>query len=335
MDDEQSRLFNAYYYAHDCGEPYLRNEVWLNRFAVFAKRIHLDIQPATVLDAGCALGLLVEVLRKTGIEAWGIDISEYAIQNAHPEIRDYCQVGSITAPFPLPHYDLIVCIEVLEHLPKEEAEKAIANLCQHSDDILFSSTPNDYQEATHFNVQPSEYWVELFARNGFFRDVDYDASYITPWAIRFRRQETSLVRLARNYERIFAPLSHTNNALRRHVIADRELLEENERQISEMQVRLTRSAEAEQHAIELRAEVEQHTLELSAQLNAAHAQIHELAKKIQTQDHRHTADENRLHQLEHDKQDLEHQLLTVQSQLNSIQQHSLYKFFKILRRPFK
>ena len=331
MDDEQSRLFNAYYYAHDCGEPYLRNEVWLNRFDVFAKRIRQDIQPATVLDAGCALGLLVEVLRKAGIEAWGIDISAYAIQNAHPEIRDYCQVCSITTPFPLPHYDLTVCIEVLEHLPKEEAEKAIANLCQHSDDILFSSTPNDYQEATHFNVQPSEVWVEHFARNGFFRDVDYDASYITPWAIRFRRQETSLVRLARNYERIFAPLSQANNALRRQLIVDRELLEENERQISEMQSQLTRSAEVGQHAIEL-----------STQLSAAHAQLHELAKKIQTQDHqisaaqlRHTADENRLQQLEHDKHNLEHQLLTVQSQLNSIQQHNLYKFFKILRRPFK
>lgn len=331
MDNEPSKLFNAYYYAHDCGEPYLRNEVWLNRFDVFAKRIHQDIRPATVLDAGCALGLLVEVLRKAGIAAWGIDISEYAIQNVHADIREYCQVGSITAPFPLPHYDLIVCIEVLEHLPKDEAEQAIANLCQHSNDILFSSTPIDYQEATHFNVQPAEYWVEYFARHGFFRDIDYDAAYITPWAVRFRRQDTTLARLARGYERIYAPLSHANNALRRQLIVDREQMVEQERQSAAFQERLAHSAG-----------LEGQIAELGSQLGAAQAQNLALAQKLQEQERqlanarlRHTADENRLGQLEQERRDLAQQLHETQSRLNAIQQHRLYKFIRVLRRPFK
>ena len=67
------------------------------------------------------------------------------------------------------------------------AERAIAHLCQASDDILFSSTPLDYREVTHFNVQPIEYWTYQFALHGFVRDVDFDASFITPWAVRFRR----------------------------------------------------------------------------------------------------------------------------------------------------
>lgn len=28
--------------------------------------------------------------------------------------------------------------------------------------------------ASHINVQPPEYWAQLFARQGFFRDVDFD-----------------------------------------------------------------------------------------------------------------------------------------------------------------
>ena len=49
----------------------------------------------------------------------------------------------------------------------------MANLCPHTADVLFSSTPFDYDEATHLNVQPPDYWAALFARHGFYRDVDF------------------------------------------------------------------------------------------------------------------------------------------------------------------
>jgi GT2 family glycosyltransferase/2-polyprenyl-3-methyl-5-hydroxy-6-metoxy-1,4-benzoquinol methylase len=181
-------LFNAQYYATSCGEPYQHNDIWLTFFGQVAEHIKADIKPGSVLDAGCAMGFLVESLRVRGIEAWGIDISAYAIQNVHEDLSAFCQVGSILDPFPHPRYELIVCIEVLEHLPPEQAEPAIANLCCHSDDILFSSTPDDNKEATHFNVQPAEYWAERFARHGFYPDANFDASFITPWAVRFVRK---------------------------------------------------------------------------------------------------------------------------------------------------
>jgi hypothetical protein len=194
-------MFNANYYEHGCGDiPYERTSRWLEMFDGIARRIIQDIQPKTVLDAGCALGFLVEGLRKHGVEAYGIDISDYAIENVHPNIQPYCTQGSIIDPFPQ-KYDLIVTIEVLEHMPKEQAEVAVANLCQHSDDILFSSSPFDYKEPTHFNVQPPEYWVDVFARHGFYRDVDFDASFITPWTVRFRKLNDPIQRVISAYER--------------------------------------------------------------------------------------------------------------------------------------
>jgi hypothetical protein len=205
--------FDEYYYHHCCGMPYERNDAWLSFFGAIANRIVQDIQPGTVLDAGCAMGFLVESLRRLNIEAYGVDISAYALQKVHQDIRPYCWEGSITDPFP-DRYDLIVSIEVLEHMPKEQAETAIRNMCRSSDDILFSSTPFDYKEATHFNVQPPEYWAEQFARCGFIRDVDFDASFITPWAVRFRRSSEPLHRVVRNYERRFSLLSKETNDLR-------------------------------------------------------------------------------------------------------------------------
>ncbi|MGN6663805.1 MAG: hypothetical protein ACTHK6_06335, partial [Solirubrobacterales bacterium] len=51
--------YGAYYYRHDCGIPYERNEHWLGFFNGIADRIVRDLRPASFLDAGCAMGFLV------------------------------------------------------------------------------------------------------------------------------------------------------------------------------------------------------------------------------------------------------------------------------------
>lgn len=209
-----AELYNSYYYATGCGsQPYERNESWLRFFGGIADRIVADIGPVTVLDAGCALGFLVETLRERGVQAFGVDISEFAISNVHPSIEPFCWAGSLTDPLPRP-YDLIVTIEVLEHIPAAAGEQVIANLCAHTDDVLFSSSPFDYKEATHCNVQPPEYWAERFARHGFYRDVDFDATFVTPWAARFRRSREPASRIVAAYERRWWQLQQENKARR-------------------------------------------------------------------------------------------------------------------------
>jgi SAM-dependent methyltransferase len=197
--------FDAFYYRHCCGSPYERTRERLAFFAAVAERIVMDIQPRRVLDAGCAFGFLVEALRERGIEAEGIDLSPHAIEQVHPSIAPYCREGSIVADF-RDSYNLVVAIEVLEHMPVRDGERAIENICGHTADVLFSSSPNDHREPTHVNVQPPEYWAEQFARHGFYRDLDYDASFITPWAVRFRKLDLPLHRVVREYERQFARL---------------------------------------------------------------------------------------------------------------------------------
>ena len=209
--------FDAHYYAHSCGQPYCRNEQWLRFFGGIADAIVREMAPARVLDAGCALGLLVEALRERGVEAYGVDVSDYAIGQVHESVKPYCRVGSIAGDLG-GHYDLIVCIEVLEHMPAAEANAAIDRFAQHTDDVLFSSSPKDYTETTHVNVRQPEEWAEAFARRGFFRDLDFDASFITPWAVRFRRRREAMPRMVREYERAFARADLERNELRAQVL---------------------------------------------------------------------------------------------------------------------
>jgi hypothetical protein len=195
--------YGAFYYRHDCGMPYERNEHWLGFFADAAERIVRDLRPLSTLDAGCAMGFLVEALHARGVDAWGIDVSAYAISQVHESVAERCRVASITEPFER-KYDLITCVEVLEHLPPEEAEPAIANLCRSTDRILLSTTPEDYGEATHLNVRPPEAWAAAMAREGFYRDLDLDLSYLTPWAALYSRQDEPQVETVRRYDRAWS-----------------------------------------------------------------------------------------------------------------------------------
>ncbi len=249
--DEFSRLYDAYYYAHGCGPPYARNEEWLRFFAFIADRIVTDIRPSTVLDVGCAMGFLVEGLRQRGVEAYGVDISEYAIQKVDPSIRPYCWVGSIAEAFPR-KYDLIVCIEVLEHIPPSKADEAVKNCCLHSDNVLFSSTPFDYKEFTHLNVRPPEYWADLFARHGFLRDVDFDASFITPWAVRFCLRNEPLHSIVKDYERKYWLLWKETVDLRQSKLEMRDQLASNEQALQTLKDQMETK---DQIAEELKAQV--------------------------------------------------------------------------------
>jgi SAM-dependent methyltransferase len=222
-------LYGAGYYAHYFGGvAYADAEHWTRFFGAVADMLVRDIAPKSVLDVGCAMGYLVEALRERGVEAWGFDVSEYAIENAQPAIRDYCWVGSIHDPLPR-HYDLITCIEVVEHLPAEEAPHAFENLCAHSDDILFTSTPLDFGEETHFNVRPPEYWTELFAKQNFYRDVGFEAPDLAFWACRYRRNDAPFPRIVASYERALWHYRHAAYERDRLLTKQLGAVDENER----------------------------------------------------------------------------------------------------------
>lgn len=166
--------------------PYRWGEsVWEDLFQHMAEEAVAHLHPRTALDVGCAIGFLVKAMRDKGVDAEGFDSSAWAISQVPEQVRPHCWVGSITEDLSR-DYDLITCIEVLEHLLATDAPAAVANLCRHGEAVLFSSTPDHFDEVTHVNVRPPEYWAELFARHGFYRDVDFDAGFVAPHALLFR-----------------------------------------------------------------------------------------------------------------------------------------------------
>lgn len=179
------------------------NEKWRSFFMSVADRLVGALNPRTVLDVGCARGLLVQAFAVQGVDARGVDISEHAIGSAHPDVRERLSVASATEPIE-GRYDLVTCIEVLEHMSPQDAQQAIDHMTGVTDRILFSSSPGDHDEPTHINTRPTDQWVAWFSERGFFRRTDLDMGMIAPWTVLLERGEPTIHELTQRYEQQYA-----------------------------------------------------------------------------------------------------------------------------------
>jgi hypothetical protein len=102
------------------------------------------------------------------------------------DLRSFVAQGSIADPIE-GDYDLVTCIEVLEHMDKAEAVRAIASMAATAPRLLFSSSPTDLEEPTHISVKPVIWWLHRFAAAGLAPVGDYDASFLTPHAYLLER----------------------------------------------------------------------------------------------------------------------------------------------------
>jgi GT2 family glycosyltransferase len=248
--DDVSDFYDEEYYGEGydkSGVPYRRDEkIWVDFFSGIARSIVAGLGPRTVLDVGCATGILVESLHDLGVDARGIDVSDWAISQVPDEMRRYFAVGSMTDEID-GHFDLITCFEVIEHLPAFMADISIANLCRHADAVLFASTPDDFAETTHLNVETSGYWAQIFLEHGFLRDVDFDASFLAPHAVLFRRRVVDPDELVVEYERGIANVTSILGARAEEAVAEHdrlaarhnEMARSHDDQVAALQTKLT------------------------------------------------------------------------------------------------
>lgn len=85
-----------------------------------------------ILDVGCGKGFMLYDFIKAlpGIYVRGIDISEYAIGNALPEVKSFCSVGNAKDLniFKDKEFDVIISINTVHNLKLEECKKALKEL---------------------------------------------------------------------------------------------------------------------------------------------------------------------------------------------------------------
>ena len=78
----------------------------------------LDLGKRRVLDAGCGVGNMGEVLREHCGHYVGVDVNHHVLRFSNPAgRRSYVQASGLSLPFPERSFDCIFAFDVLEHLP--------------------------------------------------------------------------------------------------------------------------------------------------------------------------------------------------------------------------
>ncbi len=84
-----------------------------------------------ILDVGCAKGFMMHDLQLLlpGAEILGIDISQYAKDNAIESMKDKISVGNANnLPFADNHFDLVIAINTLHNLPRIDCKEAFREI---------------------------------------------------------------------------------------------------------------------------------------------------------------------------------------------------------------
>jgi SAM-dependent methyltransferase len=132
------------------------------------------------LDVGCAFGYYVKRLGEVGWDAAGVDVSRYAIERGRARgIEGITVAPAQDLPFPDDSFDFVTAIDLIEHVPSEEAGLVVAEVRRvlRPGGLTLFATPNFLSNAywnvytpgfedpdlTHINYQSVESLRVLFA----------------------------------------------------------------------------------------------------------------------------------------------------------------------------
>ena len=139
---------------------------------------------ASILDIGCGKGFMLHdfnlLMPQAHLE--GIDISEYAIENAHPPVKKFVKVANAKSlPYPDNSFDLVIAINTLHNLPLDECKQAFREIERVSRAHAFVvndawRTEHEHEQMLAWNLTALTYmhvddWKKLF------REVGYTGDY--------------------------------------------------------------------------------------------------------------------------------------------------------------
>jgi SAM-dependent methyltransferase len=121
----------------------------------------------SMLDVGCGLGTWLAVAQQMGIEVAGVEGPWCEIDKLEVD-RGLVKITDLEKPIELGRrFDFAVCLEVGEHLSPNAAPHLVDSLVRHSDLILFSAAIPFQGGHHHVNEKFLNYWLDLFAQQGF------------------------------------------------------------------------------------------------------------------------------------------------------------------------
>lgn len=180
---EESRQYGQMYFdgPRDYGYGGYRYD---GRWVPVAKDIikYYNLKPGDkVLDVGAAKGFLVKDLLSCGIDAYGLDVSKYALQNSEPEVVGRLHLGSADSlPFPDNSFDCVISLNTIHNFTRADAVVAMQEIERVSKgksfvqvDSYYTPEQKEIFESWVLTAKFYDYpegWIELFKEAGYTGD---------------------------------------------------------------------------------------------------------------------------------------------------------------------
>jgi glycosyltransferase involved in cell wall biosynthesis len=151
--------------------PHYGGQYDMHLYPEFERRadelIHWFPQTRDVMEIGCAKGFLIKALLEKGLRAEGMDCSEYATQNAHPDASNHIIQWDVTEGIPCdPEFhdmkDVVCAYDVLEHIPPDKIEFVVSEMKRVARLGVVAYIDLTDCDPTHMTVRSAEFWKGLF-----------------------------------------------------------------------------------------------------------------------------------------------------------------------------
>ena len=131
--------------------------------------------PKSVIDIGCGVGGWLHVFQNNGVmDVCGYDVNELDVEKYFIDkkyIRTNADISNSNFRI-REKSDLLICLEVAEHLPAEVADQFVLNLANASPVVILSAALPGQTGINHINEQPPWYWREKFNNIGYV-EIDF------------------------------------------------------------------------------------------------------------------------------------------------------------------
>lgn len=125
--------------------------------------------PASILDVGCGVGTWLHAAQEllTSCEIQGVDHPGVLNQKLQIPKEHFLERDLSTNLQLNRRFDLVISLEVAEHIDPEKATTFVGNLTRHGDCILFSAAIPGQGGTHHVNERFPSYWIEKFKAEGY------------------------------------------------------------------------------------------------------------------------------------------------------------------------
>lgn len=155
-----NQIYPNSYYKHMSRQPAQDDA---NQLAEILLTIY---EPNSIIDLGCGVGRFLKPFEEAGCSVYGVDAVQAAIDNSVISKSNIEQFDLRDPFYPEEVADIVLCLEVLEHIPEESANTIVESISRSGSIAVITFARPGQGGKHHINEKKLEYWIDKFEQAG-------------------------------------------------------------------------------------------------------------------------------------------------------------------------